>query len=137
MKILMLSLDGMWYRVARASYGSDESIIGKEFRLEDCLMILIHVEKEDEGRKNKLIRKLLNNITWYSRKINNKRIVLHSFAHLSESKSEPEYAREIIDEVSRRLKDKGFEVHVTPFGYFLELEIRIKGEPIARIFKSL
>ena len=137
MKILMLSLSKLWYRVGMASYATDESIIGKEFSLDGCLLILIHVEREDIDRKNKLVRKLLNNIRWYSRKTGVNRVVLHSFAHLSESKADPEYARDIIITTEKKLKEKGLEVYTTPFGYFLDLEIRIKAEPIARVFKEL
>ncbi len=137
MRILMLYLDRLWYRVGAMSYAKDESIIGEEHSFGECLLILIHVEEGDVERRNKLIKKLLNNIRWYSRKTGVNRIVLHSFAHLSESKSDPEYAREIIATVEERLREKDLEVYTTPFGYFLELEIRIRAEPIARVFKEL
>ena len=133
----MLALDRLEYRVARASYSNDSSLIGKEYECKDCLLIMIHVEEFDKERRNRVLKKLLNNITWYSRKTGNNNIVLHSFAHLSEDKADPEFAMSIMREAEDKLKKKGLNIHTTPFGYFLELEIKIKGDPIARVFKSL
>lgn len=137
MKILMLYLDRVWYRVGRPSYSEDSSLVGKEYHSGRCIMVLIHVEEGDSERRGRILRKLINNISWISRKTNTRRIILHSFAHLSESKAKPEVAKEIIHEVADRLRSKEYDVHVTPYGYFLELEIRIRPEPIARVFKPL
>lgn len=137
MKILMLSLSKIWYRVGKISYSKDESLLGKTYEDKDCLLIMIHVESKDQENESKVLRKLVKNITWYSRKVNNKKVILHSFAHLSESKADPEYARKIIDMAKEKLLKKGLDVKTTPFGYFLELEIRIKPEPNARVFKDL
>ncbi|MEX0568495.1 MAG: threonyl-tRNA synthetase editing domain-containing protein [Candidatus Njordarchaeota archaeon] len=137
MKVLMLSLYKIWYRVGKISHSKDESLLGKTYEDKDCLFIMIHVEAKDQENENSVLRKLVKNITWYSRKTNNKKIILHSFAHLSEDKADPEYAQKIINMVKEKLQNKGLDVHTTPFGYFLELEIKIKPEPIARVFKDL
>jgi len=100
-------------------------------------MAFIHVESRDSDRVNRLIRKIVNNVSWLSRKTGLNKIVFHSFAHLSEDKGDPEYAKKIIDGAREKLRSKGYEVYTTPFGYILELEIRIRSDPIARIFKSL
>ncbi len=133
----MLCLKRVWYRVATPTSGYDDSIVGQTFELDDCIMALIHVESQDVDRINKLVRKLVNNVSWLSRKTGINKIILHSFAHLSEDKGDPECAKKIIETAKHKLESKGLDVHVTPFGYILDLEIRIRPDTIARIFKSL
>jgi hypothetical protein len=62
--------------------------------------------------------------------------VLHSFNHLSSSKSSPEFARTLLDEVRQRLENTGFIVMVTPFGYFNEFKMHVAGDSLAKVFKE-
>ena len=48
-------------------------------------------------------------------KNNTKHIVLHSFIHLSESKVDPDFTKEVFDNIDERLSNSGFEVEQTPF----------------------
>jgi hypothetical protein len=97
------------------------------------------VEEEDQdGDRIKTIeKKLIKNLKWIAGKNQTKTIVLHSFAHLSESKAEPGFTKEFFDRVEIRLKNTGYEVLQTPFGYFLDLEVNAPGNSLARVFKSL
>lgn len=137
MKILMFYCKEFWYRVGRKSLAQDDSLIGTEWSGENCSVIFIHVEAEDETREKSVASKLLKNTVWHARKVNTNCVVLHSFAHLSESKASPDFAKNLIEKVAEKLKQKGFDVHVTPFGYFLEFRIHIYDEPISRVFKSI
>jgi hypothetical protein len=69
-----------------------------------------------------------------SYKINKDTIVLHSFAHLSSSKSSPEFAMEVFALVKEKLENRGITVHITPFGYFYEFSIHVRGESLAKVF---
>lgn len=53
--------------------------------------------------------------------------VLHSFAHLSESKADPEFTKALFDRVEERMSNAGYVVHQTPFGYFLDLRLEAPG----------
>jgi hypothetical protein len=61
---------------------------------------------------------------------------LHSFAHLGESKSSPEFADGIIEETAMRFIDRDYEVHIVPFGAFHEFKMHVKGPSLAKVFKS-
>jgi hypothetical protein len=63
------------------------------------------------------------------------RLFVHSFAHLSESKATPEATRTLLANAERRLVNADYEVHQTPFGYFLNLDIQAPGTPTARILR--
>ncbi len=97
----------------------------------------IQVEKKDEENESAVKRKLLKNLKWIAGKNNTKEIILHSFAHLSESKAEPEFTKSLFDNIDERLTNSGFDVKQTPFGYFLDLKINAPGYSLARVFKDL
>ena len=104
---------------------------------ENIQAAFIQVEKEDEENETTVKRKLLKNLKWIAGKNNTKHIILHSFAHLSESKAEPSFTKAIFDEIDERLTNSGFLVEQTPFGYFLDLQIDAPGYSLARVFKDL
>ncbi len=107
---------------------------GKEY--ENVQAAFIQVEKEDEEKESEVKKKLLKNLKWIAGKNNTKHIILHSFAHLSESKADPEFSKALFDNIDERLTNSGFTVEQTPFGYFLDLNVQAPGFSLARVFKE-
>ncbi|MCD4833437.1 MAG: threonyl-tRNA synthetase editing domain-containing protein [Bacteroidales bacterium] len=107
---------------------------GKEY--ENVQTAFIQVEKEDEEKESEVKKKLLKNLKWIAGKNNTKHIILHSFAHLSESKADPEFSKVLFDNIDERLTNSGFTVEQTPFGYFLDLNVEAPGFSLARVFKE-
>ena len=70
------------------------------------------------------------------RKNDTRRVVLHSFSHLAESKASPEFTKELIHRAEQRLLAAHYDAHTTPFGYFLDLDLKAPGRSAARIFAS-
>ncbi len=136
MKLLMVYSDKFKYNVATKTLPDFPDAQGsKEFN--NVLVAFIHVEKEDEEEVPKKVKKLIKSIKWAAGKNKTKRVILHSFSHLSLSKSDPLVAEEVLNRAEERLKNVGFEVHQTPFGYFLDLDISAPGVSQARIFQDL
>ena len=104
--------------------------------IEDALVAFIHAEEEDEELADKVLKKLVKNLKWASKKNGVMRVVLHSFAHLSESKATPEFTKELFDKAEEKMKNANYEVKQTPFGYFLDLNMNAPGYSLARVFKS-
>ncbi len=103
----------------------------------NALVGFIQVEEHDtEKAILKVEKNLVKNLKWGARKNETNFIVLHSFAHLSESKASPEFTKEIFDLAEKRLKNANYETAQTPFGYFLDLNINAPGFSQARMFKS-
>jgi len=104
----------------------------------DCLVAFIHAEEQDEKEEfNAFEKKMVKNLKWAAGKNNTNRIILHSFAHLSDSKASPEFTKNIFDKAQERLENANYQVFQTPFGYFLDLNLNAPGYSLARIFKSL
>lgn len=105
--------------------------------LENIQTAFIQVEQEDLERSKAVETRLVKNLKWICGKNESREVVLHSFAHLSESKADPGFTREFLDRVEARMTNAGYRVHQTPFGYFLDLRIDAPGFSLARVFKSL
>ena len=136
MKLLMFDTNGFWYKPFQKTLETAQAA-ADEAAFADSLVIFINVEEEDEHRRDKSIRKAAENILWLAKKTGRTKVVLHSFAHLSGSKSSVEFAGAALQGIRDRLVAKGLEVAITPFGYFLEFKIHVKGESLAKVWKSV
>ncbi|MFB3764774.1 MAG: threonyl-tRNA synthetase editing domain-containing protein [Methanotrichaceae archaeon] len=136
MKLLMFDTNEFWFKTFSKTIESAETCDIEEMT-KDSLVIFINVEAEDEGNKNKVIKRACSHILWLAKKNNRKRVILHFFAHLSESKSSAEFAKEALFSIRNRLNSKGLDASTTPFGYFLEFQIHVKGESLAKVWKSI
>ncbi len=135
MKLLLIYADKMRYKTALKTLESEPDL-DEEQSFEDVLVGFIHLEEVDETAPSSVETKLVKNLKWAARKNGTKKIILHSFAHLAETKASPEFAKKALDGAQERLIASGYEARQTPFGYFLDLEITAPGRPSARIFKS-
>lgn len=104
----------------------------------ECIVAYIQIEEADELQDVKSReKKLSNHLKWVARKNGTARIVLHSFAHLSSSKASIQFTRSLFDAALERLQNGGYQVSITPFGYFLNLKMEAPGFSMARIWAEL
>lgn len=102
----------------------------------DTLVAFIHAEARDEENTVGVERKLIKNLKWAAKKNNTNSVLLHSFAHLAETKADPHFTKELFDRAEARMKKSDYECYQTPFGYFLDFGIQAPGVSQARIFKG-
>ena len=135
-KLLMFDTDDFWYKTFAKTVDHVNSV-DTEASVQDSLVIFINVEKENETQRDRVVKKAVENISWLARKTDRERVVLHSFAHLSESKSSITFAEAVLKSIMDALCAKGLETRTTPFGYFLEFTIHVRGESLAKVWKSI
>jgi hypothetical protein len=137
MKVLVIYASEFGYQPAEKNLESAE-YINEGAIFKDAIVAFIQVEESDETNDVKSReKKLVNHLKWTARKNNCNNIVLHSFAHLSESKASVEFTKEIFDQTEIRLQNGGYKTAQTPFGYFLDLDIKAPGFSLARIWATL
>lgn len=137
MKVLVMYVDEFKYTPAQKNLESADTIIeGAKF--ENAILAFIQVEESDEEYDVKSReKKLVNHLKWTARKNNCNRVILHSFAHLAESKASVDFTKNLFDMAEKRLQNAEYETAQTPFGYFLDLEIKAPGYSLARIWATL
>lgn len=135
MKLLMVYTDNFAYKTTTKTLDEFPDI-DRNVSVEKFLIGFIHAEEKDEENLQRTVTKLIKNLKWAAKKNNTQKIILHSFAHLSESKATSKITKEIFDNAEQRLLNSGYQVQQTPFGYFLNLRVDAPGYSLARIFKS-
>ncbi len=137
MKVLVMFVDEFAYKPAQKNLETaDEVKEGATFK--NSILAFIQVEADDEEYDvQSREKKLVNHMKWAARKNNCNSVILHSFAHLADSKASFEFTKTLFDLAEKRLKNAGFETAQTPFGYFLDLEIKAPGYSLARIWATL
>ncbi len=103
---------------------------------EKFVVAFVHVESQDLEPGSSAETKLVKNAKWLARKWDTKNVILHSFAHLGENKADPDGARALLDRAQARLESAEYVAIQTPYGYFLDIEIKAPGRPLARIYKE-
>jgi hypothetical protein len=107
---------------------------GKAFK--NAQTIFIQIEKEDEENDKSVFKKLVKQIKWIIKKNEPDILVLHSFAHLSDSKADPKFTMDFLQRLENRMNDSGIDTTQTPFGYFLDLKLDAPGFSLARVYKA-
>ncbi|MCH8231975.1 MAG: threonyl-tRNA synthetase editing domain-containing protein [Bacteroidetes bacterium] len=138
MKLLMIFTNRFAYKPGIKTLETVENVKPDKVSFEHAQTAFIQVEETDDDSDTlkSIETKLVKNLKWIARKNKTNLIILHSFAHLSESKASPEVSKRLFDNVETRLTSSGYEVYQTPFGYFLDLDIEAPGFSLARVFKS-
>jgi predicted deacetylase len=124
-----------WFRTASRTL-ADVPDEDREESTTNAVVIFFHCEAEDEPRLDGVLQKFVKNVKWLAGKFATKNVVLHSFNHLSSSKSSPEFAKKLLEEVRLKLERTGYEVMATPFGYFNEFRMHVAGDSLAKVFKE-
>ena len=108
-----------------------------EEEIENAVVVFIHAEAADEERAGSVLRQSLKHVKWLANKREMKNIVFHSFTHLGGETASPALANSLITELARRLRDSGYQVWLTPFGYFCEWDLSVYGESLAKVWKAI
>ncbi len=135
MKLLMIYAKQFSFKpTIKVLEDAEEVVSGQTY--ENVQVAFIQMEKEDEYRMKAVETKLVKNLKWVAGKNHTRHIILHSFAHLSESKADPGFTKDLFNSTQIRLEKTDYEVNQTPFGYFLDLNVDAPGFSLARVFKS-
>ena len=115
----------------------EDIAVPRQQRLDNLLAAFIQLEPRDEERDHAVLTQAVKYFRWYARKRGCRHILLHSFAHLGEQRSSPEFALNFFQRLEEQLKQHDFQVAQTPFGWSLEWEMKVDGHAFAKTFKEL
>ncbi len=136
LKMLMLHVREFWFRTHARNLETEEEREEEGESAGPAILAWIQVETPDLIDPSATARKATKNLKWHARKVDVPRVVLHSFAHLSDDRAEPTEALRVLEEIAERLRGVGFEVLETPWGHFNEFRMHVEGPGIAKVWKS-
>jgi len=105
----------------------EEAIVGDHLMVEECLVVLFHVEEHDGDPQT---HRFLRDIWRVAHEVGEKRLVVAAFGHLSDSYAPASVAMETAAAVVRECRTwEGFDVYSSPFGHNKTFELSSKGHP--------
>jgi len=136
MKILALHVDFIEWQATKKAMKAAEEADKDLHRVEECMVILTSVEKGDEENWEGACEEYVNQIEDISNQVNCKSIVLYPYAHLSSNLSGPSVALNILKKAEHDLKEKGYQVERSPFGWYKAFDIKSKGHPMSELSRQ-
>jgi hypothetical protein len=133
MKLLLFYTHDFWMKPFEKNVPDAEDS-DAEIACSGAVLALIHAEPRDLEARGKVVTRAIKNIKWVAGKFDSRRVVLHFFAHLGKEAASPEGARELVAAMAERLEGAGYEVRVTPFGYFTEFKLHVAGESMGKVY---
>jgi hypothetical protein len=105
----------------------------------EALVVFLHAEASDENgdRRPSVVRQTVKHIKWLANKRGLQNVVLHSFAHLGGAGAPAAFTEALMNEIAARLRDAGYTVGLTPFGYFCEWDLSVYGDSLAKVWKEI
>jgi len=103
----------------------------------ECLLVYAACEKQDEQDPEGVVKLTAAEVEKLARQLRVTTVVLHSFAHLFVELAPPQAALSMLKALEATLRDQGFDVFSTAFGWFNTLAIRAKGHPISRVAREI
>lgn len=116
-----------------------DALPGTSGEASEAVVAFVHVEGADFApeREKSVFRQTLKHLKWVANKRGLRTIVLHSFTHLGGESAPAEKARELLERLAERLRNTGYTVYITPFGWVCEWELSVFGESMAKVWKEI
>ena len=137
MRLLTFLVDRFgWTPFSKTLPGAAESPSADE--VADAVVAFMHVEAADvtEERRSSVFKKTLKHLKWLANKQDLKSIALHSFTHLGGDSAAPDEALAFMRDLAERLERTGYAVKITPFGWFSAWTLDVRGESLAKVYRS-
>ncbi len=138
MRALFIHADYLEYEAKkRTKVADDIPESGKKGRMEEALVTYISFEKVDEEKEEASSVLLARNVREIADKVETRNIVLYPYAHLSSSLSKPDTAKIILERTGQLLRDDGYHVLSSPFGWYKSFKISCKGHPLSELSREM
>ena len=137
MKIITIHADFIEFEAKKKAFqGAEENIPEGKQRVEECLVVLTAVEKNDERDPQGIINQYVQEIKNIAQQVNTRNIVLYPYAHLSSQLANPKVAEQVLKEARELLADK-YSVTRAPFGWYKSFTLACKGHPLSELSREL
>jgi threonyl-tRNA synthetase len=137
MRILQLHVDYVEYNpINKEIKEAEDNILKEKQRIDDTVVILISIEKNDNDEQ--IIKDFIKEVKIFIEKIKCDSILLYPYSHLSSNLESPTNAYNLLTKIEKELNEnlKDIKINRAPFGWTKELNLKIKGHPLAENSKT-
>jgi threonyl-tRNA synthetase len=137
MRVLLIHADKFEYEVTDPTKMAEELPKGheKKHSFKEALVAFSTIESSDDDVEA-IARVAANDFADVFEKVKAERLVLYPYAHLSPDLAPPKLAIDVLKATEAAIREKGIEVHRSPFGWYKAFEIRCKGHPLSELSRE-
>ncbi len=141
MRLLLIHSDGFAFQTKNKVPGAQAEEVPEEehaFEIkESILVVYITVEKKDEEDQEKAVELAVQEIENYASELNETRVIVYPYAHLSTSLASSKTAIKILNDMREKLQRDGMETYKSPFGWYKSFQLNCLGHPRAESLRSI
>ncbi|RLG54173.1 MAG: threonine--tRNA ligase [Thermoproteota archaeon] len=134
MKLLIVHADYIRYKPLEKAIEKAEEAEAEEKRIDEALVVFTTVER---GDKPEVAEHAAREVSAVSDRVDCRRVVVYPWVHLSPNPAPPSVALEVLEAFRGKLREGGFEVYSSPFGWYKSFEIRCKGHPLSETYRDI
>jgi threonyl-tRNA synthetase len=106
---------------------------GKQ-RYDEVLVVFSAVEKDDDEEATG--ERLAKEAMAVAEQVKTKKVLLYPLVHLTSKPSSPSTAKKVMSKAESLLKDEGYEVSHSPFGWYKGYTLKCKGHPLSELSRE-
>ena len=137
MRLLLLHCESFEYQVRETAVKTPEPLENEGGKFENILVAFSTIEKEDEANPSEVVRKASESIAEVAKSVKTNRILVYPYAHLSSSLTSATVAIPVLQQTAQALKEMGFEVYRSPFGYYKSFSLHCLGHPLSELSRTI
>jgi len=138
MRILCIHADRFSYEVKkRTKFAEEVPEELKKASVDEALVVFTSVERSDEDDIYSVAQEAVKEVMGIAETLQVKKVMLYPYAHLSATLAGPDNAKMVMGLMEEMLKEKGLEVHRSPFGWYKAFEISCKGHPLSELSREI
>jgi len=135
MKLLLLHSDYLEVEAREKAVDSAEDYDEGKKRVEECLVVFNALEEGDEKDLDYVIERADEEIRDILDQVNTDKVVIYPWVHLTSKPGNLDDAMRSQKLLEEKLSD--LEVTRTPFGWYKEFEIHVKGHPLSELSREI
>ena len=137
MRMLLIHADEFSYEVKSKAIPEPEEPKNLKASVKNALVAFCTIEKDDEKNPEVIAFKAAENIIDVFNRVKAENIVVYPYAHLSSDLASKEVAIPILKKIEEKIKEEGFKVYRSPFGWYKSFNLNCKGHPLSELSRSI
>jgi len=135
--MLLIHADEFSYEVKSKAIPEPEEPKNLKASVKNALVAFCTIEKDDEKNPEVIAFKAAENIIDVFNRVKAENIVVYPYAHLSSDLASKEVAIPILKKIEEKIKEEGFKVYRSPFGWYKSFNLNCKGHPLSELSRSI
>ena len=139
MRVLLIHAESFEYQVREKAVQEPEEFEASRShgQMKDVLVAFCTIEKDDEKDPTQVGANGAVAVKEVADQVKTRNIMVYPYAHLSSSLATRDPAIKVVATIEALLKDQGYTVQRSPFGYYKSFQLHCLGHPLAELSRTI